>query len=290
MKLQKKDYVNAAMVTMGNLLYAIGLCVIITPLHLYSGGFTGIAQLIRLLMVEGLHVNFGSFNILGFIYFAINVPFFLYALKVMGKKFCIRTLISIVMCSVFLTLLPVPATPIIEDKLFAAIVGGIINGTGAGLTLRGGSSQGGQDLLGACLAKTHPDFKVGTIGIIISVAVYSICFFIYDVETVLYSIVYAVLVGVAIDKVHIQNIKMQAIIVTKKEEMIDAILTNINRGATLVEGKGAYTKDDTHIIITVISQYEERSLREQIKQIDPSAFVVITSNARVIGNFEKRFE
>jgi len=291
MNLSKNDLKNALLVIIGNLIYAIGVSTIITPLHLYSGGFTGISQLIRLLLVNVFGIeSFFGIELLGVIYFIINIPAFIYAYKVMGRKFCIRTLISILMCSFFLSILPMPSTPILEDKLFAAIVGGLGAGVGPGLVLRAGSSQGGQDILGACLSKTHPNFKVGTIGIIISVAIYTICLFVYDVETVLYSIVFAVVVGLAIDKVHIQNIKMQAIIITKEKEMINSILNEIHRGATLIDGKGAYTLSDSYVILTVISKFEERYLREEIEKVDPNAFVIITDNARVIGSFEKRFD
>ena len=155
--------------------------------------------------------------------------------------------------------------------------------------LRAGSSQGGQDLIGVCLAKTHPDFKVGAIGIVISVCIYTICLFVYDVETVLYSIIFAVMTGIFIDKVHIQNIKIECMIFTKKEGLAQAIMDELRRGVTAWEGVGAYTRDDSHILVTVISKYEEDHLREIIARIDPDAFMIISDNARVAGNFQKRF-
>lgn len=274
----------------GNIIYAAGVNLAISPLHLYSGGFTGVAQLIRLLLVEVLHVpQIPGVDYLGIIYFLINVPFFILAYKVMGKKFCATTLISIVMASLCLSLIPIPNPPIIEEKLFAAIVGGLGSGVGAGMVLKSGSSQGGQDLLGICLAKTHPNFKVGTIGIIISVAIYTICLFVYDVETVLYSIVFAVVTGISINKVHTQNIKIQALIFTKKDGVDKIIMKELNRGLTEWEGKGAYTGENSHILVTVISKYEETRLRDVLAEADPNAFVILTEDARVIGNFQKKF-
>jgi uncharacterized membrane-anchored protein YitT (DUF2179 family) len=67
------------------------------------------------------------------------------------------------MASAFLAIIPVPAVPIVDDRILASVVGGLGSGVGAGLVLRAGSSQGGQDVIGVCLAKTHPNFKVGTI-------------------------------------------------------------------------------------------------------------------------------
>ncbi|MBQ0005563.1 MAG: YitT family protein [Clostridiales bacterium] len=273
----------------GNLIYAAGNNVCITPLHLYSGGFTGVTQLIRIFLLQVLHLQENGFSYTGIIYFCINAPFFIIAYKVMGKKFLATTVVSIVMSSAFLSLIPIPVVPIIEDPMLASIIGGLGSGIGAGMVLRAGSSQGGQDLLGVCLAKTHPDFKVGTIGIIISICIYTICLVVYDVQTVLYSMIFAVVTGLAIDKVHIQNIKLEALIITKNEGIAAAIMEELRRGVTYWEGTGAYTKQDANILVTVISKYEEPLLKEIVGRVDPNAFVVITDNARVIGNFEKRF-
>ena len=289
-KLEKKFADKVLLTILGNITYAAGVNLAITPLHLYSGGFTGIAQLIRTFLLEVIHIpQIPGLDYMGVIYFLINVPFFLYAYKVMGKKFCITTLISLVMASACLSLIPIPKVPIIEDRMLSAIVGGLGSGVGAGMVLRAGSSQGGQDLLGVCLAKTHPNFKVGTVGIIISVAIYSVCLFMYDVTTVLYSIIFAVVTGLCINKVHVQNIKMQAMIFTKNEGMCEAIMNEMRRGVTTWEGVGAYTNEDSHIIVTVMSKYEEPILKDIVARIDPNAFVIIHENARVLGNFQKRF-
>lgn len=290
MTLNKKTLYRIGITVLGNFTYAAGVNLMINPIHLYSGGFTGIAQLIRTFLINFLHVpQIGGIDYMGVIYFLINVPFFLMAYKVMGRKFCITTLISIAMASAFLAIIPVPSTPIVEDRILASLVGGLGSGFGAGLVLRAGSSQGGQDLIGVCLAKTHPDFKVGAIGIFISVCIYTICLFMYDIQTVLYSIIFAVMTGVFIDKVHTQNIKIECMIFTKKEGLAQAIMEEINRGVTTWEGMGAYTREDSHILVTVISKYEETHLREVLGRIDPDAFMIITDNARVAGNFQKRF-
>ena len=285
-----KSLYRAGIIILGNLSYAAGVNLMINPIHLYSGGFTGIAQLIRMFLLDFLHIpQLPGVDYMGIIYFLINLPFFLMAYKVMGRKFCLTTLISIAMASFFLSVIPVPSVPIVEDRILASVVGGLGSGFGAGLVLRAGSSQGGQDLIGVCLAKTHPDFKVGAIGIVISVCIYSICLFIYDIQTVLYSIIFAVVTGLLIDRVHVQNIKIECMIFTKKDGLAPAILEEMNRGLTIWEGKGAYTGDDSHILLTVISKYEEPHLKEVIARIDPDAFMIITDKARVVGNFEKRF-
>ena len=290
MELNKKTINRIAMTVLGNLSYAAGVNLMINPIHLYSGGFTGIAQLIRLFLTGFLHIHeIPGLDYMGIIYFTINIPLFFMAYRVMGRKFCITTLISIAMASAFLAIIPVPAVPIVDDRILASVVGGLGSGVGAGLVLRAGSSQGGQDVIGVCLAKTHPNFKVGTIGIIISICIYAICLFIYDIPTVLYSIIFAVVTGLGIDRVHTQNIKQECMIFTKKPGLADAILNDLNRGATIWDGQGAYTGEYTQVLVTVISKYEEPHLREIIAKHDENAFMIISDNIRVVGLFNKRF-
>ena len=290
MEFNRKKVERILMTVAGNVLYAAGVNLMINPIHLYSGGFTGIDQLIRLLLIGFLHIpEIPGLDYMGIIYFAINIPLFFMAYKVMGRKFCITTLISIAMASAFLAVIPVPAVPIVEDRILASVVGGLGSGVGAGLVLRAGSSQGGQDVIGVCLAKTHPNFKVGTIGIIISVCIYTICLFIYDIPTVLYSVIFAVVTGLGIDRVHVQNIKQECMIFTKKPGLRDAILHDLNRGVTIWEGEGGYTGENTQVLVTVISKYEEPHLREIIARHDENAFMIISDNIRVVGLFQKRF-
>lgn len=290
MEIKRKTVERLAMTVVGNLIYAMGINLMINPLHLYSSGFTGISQLIRMFLIEVLHVpQIGTLDYMGIIYFLLNIPLFLLAYKVMGKKFCITTLASIAMASAFLAIIPVPATPIVDDHILAAVVGGLGSGVGAGLLLRAGTSQGGQDIIGVCLAKTHPNFKVGVIGIFISLAIYTICLFLYDIQTVLYSIVFSVVTGVCIDKVHTQNIKQECMIFTKKAGLSKHIMEDLGRGVTAWDGEGVYTGEDTYVLVTVISKYEEHHLRELIAEHDPHAFMIISDNTRVVGNFVKRF-
>ena len=290
MELSKKKIDRILMTVVGNVLYASGVNLMINPIHLYSGGFTGIAQLIRLFLTGFLHIpEIPGIDYMGIIYFAINIPLFFMAYRVMGRKFCITTLISIAMASAFLAIIPVPEVPIVDDRILASVVGGLGSGVGAGLVLRAGSSQGGQDVIGVCLAKTHPNFKVGTIGIIISICIYTICLFIYDIPTVLYSVIFAVVTGLGIDRVHVQNIKQECMIFTKKPGLRDAILHDLNRGVTIWEGEGGYTGEDVQVLVTVISKYEEPHLREIIAKHDENAFMIISDNIRVVGLFQKRF-
>ena len=122
MELNKKKIDRILMTVIGNVLYACGVNLMINPIHLYSGGFTGITQLIRLFLTGFLHIpEIPGLDYMGIIYFAINIPLFFMAYRVMGRKFCITTLISIAMASAFLAFIPVPAVPIVDDRILASV-------------------------------------------------------------------------------------------------------------------------------------------------------------------------
>lgn len=290
MKNKRRTIERILMTVVGNFIFAVGVNLLINPIHLYSGGFTGISQLVRMFLVDFLHIpELPGMDYMGIIYFLLNVPLFIMAYKVMGKEFCLTTLGSIAMVSVFMALIPVPKTPIVADPMLAAVTGGIITGTGAGLLLRAGTSQGGQDIIGVCMAKLYPNFKVGTIGIIISIFIYSICLFVYDIPTVLYSIIFTVLNGIFINKVHVQNIKQECMIFTKVPGLGKRINDELKRGATAWSGQGVYTGDGVEVLTVVVSKYEETFLRKIVKEHDPDAFMIINDNVRVLGHFEKKF-
>ena len=172
--------------------------------------------------------------------------------------------------------------------LTACIIGGLISGVGTGLILRGGSSGGGQDIIGILCAKKYPGFSVGKIGIIMNIGVYGVCMMLFDMEVVIYSLIYATVVSLAIDKIHIQNINMSVMIFTKKLGVAKAIMEETGRGVTNWEGTGAYTKENTEILYVVISKYEVNQIKRIVQGIDPKAFMIFTEGTAVTGNFEKR--
>ncbi|MDD6095923.1 MAG: YitT family protein [Firmicutes bacterium] len=282
---------QAILILAGNFIFALGVNQIITPMNLYNGGFTGIAQLLRIFLINYVGINqIPGVDYLGIIYFIVNVPLFFYGYKVMGKEFCITSLVSIMIASLAMAVVPVAKEPLFDNYLAACLVGGVIAGTGAGLVLRGGTSGGGQDIIGVCLSKTHPNFSVGKISIAINFAIYAVCLAMFNIEIVIYSFIYSTIIGIAIDRVHIQNINVEAMIFTKKAGISDEIMTKLGRGVTRWEGEGAYTSEETHVLVTIISKYEIDTLMNLVRAIDPQAFVVMNEGSRVYGNFEKRFD
>lgn len=273
----------------GNLVYCLGFNLLIVPLGLYSGGFMGVSQLAGLLLTEGLHLPIPpEANITGIIYFAANIPLFVLGYRVLGKEFVVKTMIMVGMMSAFLVIIPIPDQLIVDDYLTACIIGGIICGAGSGLVLRGRSSAGGQDIIGLCCSKKYPNFSVGKVTIIMNVFVYGICMFLFNMEIVIYSLIYATVLSVAVDRVHIQNINTSVMIFTKKLGISKAIMEQTGRGVTNWDGEGAYTNKTSYILFVMISKYEITQIKKIVRSIDPNAFMIFTEGCSVDGNFEKR--
>lgn len=288
-KRKKEMMIQGVYAVGGSLLFALGVNLLIIPLGLYNGGFMGIAQLLRTFVVEGLKVPVpATMDLAGLIYFVINIPLFYLGYRVLGKSFAVKTLVTVAVQSLFLMVVPIPVKPLIDDYLTSCIIGGIVAGTGTGLVLRGRSSGGGQDIIGLCCTKKFPDFSVGRINIMMNILVYAICLFMFNIEIVIYSLIYTTVLALALDRIHIQNINMSVMIFTKKVGISRAIIERMGRGVTNWDGEGAYTNKTSYILFVMISKYEVAQIKEIVHSIDPNAFMIFTEGCSVDGNFEKR--
>ncbi|PKK40052.1 hypothetical protein ABB02_00557 [Clostridiaceae bacterium JG1575] len=278
---------NYLMATFGMLLFATGLNVFIAPMGFFSGGIVGLSQIIRSFI---LYLGFPSpnFDLSGIIYYIINIPLLILAWRDLGKFFFFRTIIMTTTLTVFLTILPVPAAPLVQDQLTSAVVAGVLSGIGSGITLYSGYSAGGLDILGLYFTKKYRNFSVGRIGILVNIVVFTILVLTQHFDTVLFSFLYTVVLSVATDKVHAQNINVWVIIFTKKTGVDQAILSLLGRGVTNWEGSGAYTGDATHIHTAMVNKYEMPQMKRIVLSIDPAAFIISTEGSSVVGNFEKR--
>lgn len=275
--------------TAGCFLFAFGVNIIITPLGLYNGGFMGIAQLIRTVLFQMFDFSFlKQIDIAGIVYYIINIPIFYWAFREMGKGFLVRSLISVTIQTVFMTFIPIPTEPIFGDRLMSCIIGGLVVGTGVGMILRGRSSGGGQDVIGVIFAKKYPGFSVGKIAIMMNVLVYAVCLWMFDIEVVVYSLIYTTVLALACDRVHVQNINMSVMIFTKHEGIEHIVMEEMRRGVTKWEGVGAYTNEASHVLYIMVSKYELEQLKAIVHRVDPNAFIVLNEGSMVVGNFEKR--
>ena len=149
-----------ALAVAATLLYAIGVNWFIVPMGLYTGGLLGFCQVARTLIVEALGLS-PNVDFSGVLYLAANVPILLLAWQALGRGFLVRTAVCTVTSSLFLSLVPPPAAPLVEETLTNCVLGGILVGFSLGIVLTCGCSTGGLDILGLWLAKKGKGFSVG---------------------------------------------------------------------------------------------------------------------------------
>ena len=277
---------------LGGTLYAVGVNLFIVPFNLYSGGIVGIAQLIRTVLADFIHLDFGSKDVAGIIFYVLNVPILIYAFPRLEKLFFLKTLVAVTSLTLAMSLIPTPTAedPIINDCLASTIVGAFISGAGIGLVLRMSASTGGMDIIGMLISKSHANASVGRVNLAVNLALYAVCLFLFDVQTVVYSVIFAVVHAFAIDKFHSQNINVEVKIITKTDPAVieQEVFTKIVRGVTELKSIGAYTHEDEHILYILISKYEIHQLRQIVRKHDKNAFIIINEGVWVDGHFLKK--
>ena len=274
----------------GNLLYALAINILITPMGMYNGGLLGLAQLIRYGVSATLGDIYPGGDLAGAIYFCMNIPLFYYAYRTTGKQFAFKTLVSIGASSLVMMFIPIPTEPLFPDYLTCCVVAGCIGGIGMGFILRGGGSTGGTDIIAIGLAKTHPNISVGGLNNVVNILVYGLCLVLFNVQIAVYSFIHATIRALFMDRLHAQNIKTQVVIITKEEGIGELLTKHLRRGVTQWEGKGVYTGDKVHIIMTLVSKYEVRRLKSITLEQDPKAFITIAEGESIVGNFKRHME
>ena len=289
-KAAKKESLKVPVIILGALIYSVGMNLFLRPLHLYSGGLMGFAQLIQDLMTRA-GVNLHNFNISGVLYYILNAPGLIIAAKKMRRRFILKTLLAVTAVTVLLSIIPIPNSPIMEDSLTNTIMAGLICGAGVGIMLWTGACDGGMSIIGMILINIRGKGSVGHINIATNAVLYTIMLVLFDVPTVIYSLIYSVFCSIAADKIHTQNIFTQVTIITKLEDtkpMEVEVMGRLHRGMTEIHAKGIFTGEPVRIFIIYLSKYEVGRLKAIVKSYDERAFIVEDEGVRIDGNFLKK--
>ena len=224
-----------------------------------------------------------------FYLFQALLPLLLLAYKTMGRTFVAKLALCTVSNSLFLSIIPIPAEPIIPDMLTSCLVGGILAGFSNGLVLTCGASCGGLDILGLYLSKKGRGFTVGKFSLLFNAALYTLCLILFSAPTAIYSAIYTVFNALFVDRVHQQNITTQVLIVTKLRDLEPfwELGRKMDRGITYWTGHGAYTGDEVQILCICLSKYEIETLQQEVQKIDSHAFFMMQEGVHTRGNFKR---
>lgn len=273
-------------------LYAVGINFSIVPAGLYTGGVLGLCQLFRSFLTSVVGLHFGSLDVAGILYYLVNIPFLILAHKLMGKLYFAKTILGITAESVFLVLLPIPAQALVDNRLAAALIGGVICGAMMGLMLRMGACDGGMDLVGVLIVHQRNGASVGHANLYVNIVVFAIMAFSYPIDILIYSLFSAFVTSYALDRFYSQNITEEFHIITQQdvEVLEQSIIRELRRSVTRWEGKGGFSGREVNILYVIVDKYEAPRLKRLVREFDPDAFVVENSGVNISGNFEKHLE
>lgn len=259
---------------------AFSIQCIFEPIGLVTGGFSGIAIIIRRMtqnIIKG-GVPLWLTNL------ALNVPVFLVAWKIKGKRFLGRTVVGTVLLSFWLFVMPQIQMDQ-GDYMLASIFGGVITGVGIGFVLLAKATTGGTDMVSALIQKYMRQYSVAQILQVIDGLVVLAGFYVFGLKPALYAIV-AIYITSKVSDALLEGLKYSkaAFIITGKyQEVSEAIMRRLDRGLTGLEATGMYSGEHKTVLYCVVSKKEMVELKDIVASIDPHAFVIVTDAREVLG-------
>lgn len=286
MTIDKKQTINEirdyVMIAIAMISYSIGWNIFLLPNSIATGGVPGIASLI--FWGAGIPVQYT--------YFLINAALLLIALRILGFKFCIKTIFGVILLTVMTTVVQdaTAGTRLLRDQPFmASIIGAIFCGSGIGLGLSFRGSTGGTDIVAAIINK-YRDISLGRIIMIIDIVIISSTYLVFkDWEKMIYGYVVLLVSSFCVDEVvHSMQRSVQFFIISDKyNEIATRIAKFPHRGATVIQAQGFYTGHTVKMLFVMAKRRESSIIFSIINEIDPKAFVTQTN---VIGVYGEGFD
>lgn len=265
-------------ILIGSAAIALSFNLFLLPNRVASGGVSGIST------ITDAVFNWEP----AYVQWAFNIPLFIAGVVFLGKQYGLKTLIGTIFLP-FIVFLSKDLEPWTNDPLLASLFGGIGVGLGLGIVFRGKGSTGGTDLAAQIIHK-FTGFSLGTCVAIIDGLIVLTAATVFDIERGLYALIGLYVTSKTIDLVQIGwgRSKMVMVITNQQQEVREGILNKIDRGVTKLSAYGGYTDQERPILMCVVDQTEFTKLKQLVKSIDPTAFVVVMDAAEVLGEGFKR--
>lgn len=261
--------------TVGSLIVAVGIQLILAPNGLVDGGVTAIAIMMNYLFDTPIFV----------IFLALNLLILLFTAKDVGKDFVIRTLYANAVTTLGLIWLT-PLQAITDSDVLIVLYGGLLVGTGIGIVVKFGGAIDGTEML-AIWVHNHFNIPISTFLLAINAVIFTFAAFIFSIEQAMFSLAIFYIVTKMIDFVldGLNQGKSIMIISDKSEEIGQNLITNLNLSITYLEGRGGYSKEPKPIIYCITHRLTYPRVKAIALEIDPNAvieatFVAETSNVK----------
>ena len=279
MKKHSKWY-DYFLIVLGTGILALGIACFYDPVGLVTGGFSGLSIVIKYVtsfIIEG-GIPLWLTNI------GLNVPVFILAYFLKGKKFIGKTLFGTIMLSVWLYILP--SINLAEgDLMIAALFGGVCTGAGIGFVIRVGATTGGTDMVSALVQLKLRHFSIVEILMVIDAMVVILGLLIFGMRPTLYAII-GIFIQTKVSDLIVEGFnysKAAYIITNEHEEVAKRIMTELERGVTGLHAQGMYTQQDKCVLYCIVTQKEIIGLKDIVNEVDPSAFVIVSDVKEVLG-------
>ena len=278
-----KDYL---ILSVASILFAMGWECFMIPNGMSAGGMMGLCTVIQFASSGVIQAQYS--------YIVINALLILVAVLAMGIGFGFRTIYCIAFSTVAMQLLGgmefLHSIPggffFIQEKVLIPIFAGALEALGIGLVLRHGGSTGGTDIIALMVNKYWP-ISLSTIFLVTDFLICALLLLLPDknFSDMCYGLEELVVFSMMIDMVvgGKRNSYQLMVFSERYQEIADHIITNMNRGVTLLKAQGWYTKKDKNVLLILISQKELPSLTKVIKETDPKAFMSISTTNNVYG-------
>ncbi len=280
-----KDYVG---ITLGLVVYALGWTCFLLPYQITTGGVTGVSAIIFYATGIEIQVSF----------FVINFCFLLVALKVLGFKFCIKTIYAIFMLTfllwAFQEMMKDDTGKLVQilgenQDFMGCVIGAAMCGIGLALAFLNNGSTGGTDIIAAIVNK-YRDVTFGRMIMYLDIIIISSCYFVFhDWRKVVFGFSTLIIMSFVLDyMVNSARQSVQFFIFSKKyEEIAEAINKEVDRGVTILDGMGWYSKQPVKVVVIMARRTQSTSIFRLVKDIDPHAFI---SQSNVVGVYGEGFD
>lgn len=272
------ELINWMLVLIGSALTALAYKLFFIPNDIAPGGLSGLAQEINALF---------GFSI-GATIAALNIPLFIIGWKLKGGMFMVRTLVSTLLLSFLIDYLQLPQVAydlFKNDLLLSTVYGGIIMGAGVGLTIKGNATTGGTDLIAIIGNHWFPHLDVAWVLFGVDFIVVAGAAVIFGPKMALYALA-AVFIGAKIVdfiQTGARSGKVFYIISKKSEIITKRILLSLDRGVTILHGRGAYSGTEKEVLFCLVAPPQITVMKRLIAEEDPDAFVVVSDAKEVLG-------
>ena len=277
---------NSAAIVCGNALYSLSVAAFLEPAGLITGGATGIALAVGRL--TGLSVS-------GFLLF-FNLAMLAWGWLVLGRAFALNTLASSILSPIFLALWErlLAGRGLTDDIVLCTIFSGLGIGAALGVVIRAGASTGGMDIPPLVLQKWfHWPVSVTMMVFDVAIVLGQVPF--SPLPQVLYGIVMILTHTIVMDKMLMMGESRTEVklISERSEELCEAILSQLDRGVTILNGAGGYTHEPAAVLLSVVSNRELPKLERLVHDIDPACFLIVSRVTEVSGrgfSLDKKYQ